>query len=283
LVRGVGFLVFLLSILGALRGPERGRGLYRLGLAWIALSIFPAIFAHGISPWYLYTPTVGLALLVAGLFASVESATARIRRLALAVLVTLATVPAFLVSPMAVPYPEWREISDHIRVWRGVAASLPEEFFEGPQLVAGLPFRVDYPSRHGVRVRAASGLTDFSLRAWAQLITGLDCDPRNAALVEIMYPAQHYSIQVSWIPRLQAVRLQAQGPVELSLYGEEHLFEIVERRPSELVLGGLLAPLWRWNGRYLAPVPLPIDVDDPSGEATRVPFDEAPRGGDDAP
>lgn len=267
LVPIVGVAVLLLSMIAALRGRAQSHPLYRFGLAWIALLLLPATFARGISPWYLYTPLLGLAILVAGLFVSDAFGVGPRRRVALAVLILLVVLPGFMVSPMAVPYPEWRELSRHIQIWRDEVATLPEDFFEGPQLVAGLPYRVDFPARNGVRVRAASGLTDFSLRAWTQLIRGRDSDPHNAALVRILFPSPHYSVQVSWMPKAQVVHLRPQGSVSLTLYGEEHPFEVLETAPEEIVMSALEGPLWRWNGKYLARVkltPAPPDSESPT-------------------
>ncbi len=256
-VRVVVALVFLLSGLAALRGRERNHPLYRFGLAWLVFTLLPAAFARGISPWYLYLPLIGVAILLSGLFASREFGNSVRRRAALSALAVLATIPAFIVSPMAVPYPEWFEVSRQNRAWLSALDELPEEFFEGPQLVAGLPFQVDYPDRHGVRVRAASGLTDFSLRAWTRLLLDRDSQPHNAALARIVYPTPFYSIQVSWIPSEEAVRLGAQGPAVLMLYDEEHLFERLASERGEIKISRMEAPLWRWTGKRLVRIFLP--------------------------
>lgn len=243
--------------MAALRGRAHDLPLYRFGVAWVLLLMLPTAFASGISPWYLYAPTAGVAMMLAGLFATREFGGGVRRRVGLGTLVVLAVLPAFAVTPMAVPYPEWFEVSRQNRRWLASLDELPEEFFDGPQLVAGLPLRVEYPARRGVRVRAASGLTDFSLRAWIRLLLHRDSEPRNAALAKIVHPAPFYSVQVSWIPREEAVRLRTQGPAMLTLYEEEHLFVEMDSEFGELKLRELQAPLWRWNGKRLAPVRLP--------------------------
>lgn len=255
--RVISGLVLLLGLGIAVRGRSEAGSLARFGLGWMVVLLLPAAFARGLSPWYLYAALPGLAMLLGALFLGTDGGKGVGRKIASGILVVVAVVPAFLVSPMAVPYPEWYEVSRQTHAWLSSLDELPDAFFEGPQLVAGLPFRVDYPARHGVRVRAASGLSDFSLRAWTRLLLDRDSRPRNAALVEILHPAPVYSVQVSWLPRRKAARLRAQGPAALLLYDEERPFTLLESDPDELLLGELQAPLWRWNGKRLAPVPLP--------------------------
>ncbi|HKI84806.1 MAG TPA: hypothetical protein VKA63_10790, partial [Candidatus Krumholzibacteria bacterium] len=241
-------------------GPEEEdptRLLLRFGLSWTALLLLPAALAEGLSAWYLYAPLAGIAAILCAFLARPPWGRRWPLRVSLSLLAFVSMWPVWLVSPLFVPYYEWHEVSRQMKVWRGVMEDLPEEFFQGPQLVAGIPFRVDYPYLRYGRVRSASCLSDFSLRAWIRLIRDRDCEPRAAALLKIIYPSSRCAVQVSWLPREKEARLQAFGPVQLVLYDEPHPFTIREQEPDELLLSDIKYPMWRFNGLRLLKVPLP--------------------------
>jgi hypothetical protein len=254
-------LLLLLSALAVLWTPRSRenptRLLLRFGLCWTALLLLPAALAEGLSAWYLYAPLVGIATILSAFLACPPWGRRWFIRMPLILLAFVSMWPAWLISPLFVPYYEWHEVSRQMKIWRGVMAELPEEFFQGPQLVAGIPFRVDYPYLHYGRVRSASCLSDFSLRSWIRLIRDRDSDPRAAALLKIIYPSSRCAVQVSWLPREKEARLQAFGPVQLMLYDEPHPFTIREQEPDELLLSGIKFPMWRFNGLRLLKVPLP--------------------------
>ncbi len=233
------------------------RVLLRFGLCWTALLLLPAALADGLSAWYLYAPLSGIAAILCAFLARPPWGRRWLVRIPLVLLAFVSMWPAWLISPLFVPYYEWHEVSRQMKVWRGVMEDLPEEFFQGTQLVAGIPFRVDYPYLRYGRVRSASCLSDFSLRSWIRLIRDRDCDPRAAALLKIIYPSSRCAVQVSWLPREKEARLQAFGPVQLMLFDEPHPFTIREQEPDELLLSDIKLPMWRFNGLRLLKVPLP--------------------------
>jgi hypothetical protein len=233
------------------------RRLLCFGLSWTFLLLAPAALAKGLSAWYLYAPLAGMSAILTAFISRPPWGKRWSVRVPLVLLGLLCMWPAWLVSPLFVPYYEWHEVSRQMTVWRRVVVELPEEFFEGPQLVAGIPFRVDYPYLRFGRVRSASCLSDFSLRAWTKLLRDRDSDPHAAAFLKIIYPSSRCAVQVSWLPREKEARLTSFGPVQLVLYGDHHPFTIVEHDPDELLLTGLHMPLWRFNGLKLLRVPLP--------------------------
>ena len=260
----------ILSRSEGFREPATARSC-RFGLVWIVVLLAPAAFARGLSPWYLYTPLAGMAVILAALLggsigrvggsggkASGSSEKVfRSRHVAVGLLTLAAMIPAFLTSPLVFPGREWNEVSRQMGIWRQVIRQLPPEYFNGPQLVAGLPFRVeDRFLRYG-GVRSASCLSDFSLRAWTRLLTGRDSDPHAAAFVKILRPASRYSMQVSWLPKCGEVRIHSSGPVQLLLDFDDPLFTRLEPRGDEIRIEDLRAPLWRFDGRKLVKVEVP--------------------------
>ncbi len=249
-------LWILASLARALRADEEESRRHRFALAWIAFLLAPAALARGLSPWYLYAPAIGMAALLAALLSG-SGPRWRARRIPVTAVVMASMLPALLVSPIHLEYPAWGEVSRQMRHWKRVVADLPPEFFDGPQLVAGLPFRVDDPARRFGRVRSASCLTDFSLRAWAQLLRGRDCDPHAAALARILRLYAVWGVQVSWRPSTGEVRLHGSGPVELMLYRDDPWFTRWPAAAGEIRLQDVRAPLWRYDGWRLLRVPIP--------------------------
>ncbi len=257
------FALLVLMLLYALARSRRraspSRAL-RLGAGWLVFLLLPAALARGLSPWYLYAPALGMALLLGALLGQSRLSTGWRWAVGMSVVV-VAMLPAWLVSPVVVSYPAWGEVSRQMRDWREVIEELPDEFFDGPQLVAGLPFRVDESWLPFGRVRSASCLSDFSLKAWIRLLRGRDSDPHAAALATILRPYPEWAVQVSWLPATGEVRLHAFGPVRLSLYRDDPLFRRLPSAGGPLRLKDLRAPLWRFDGRRLWRVPIPVDGD----------------------
>jgi hypothetical protein len=151
----------ILVIVAAVLCPFRERWIALLGLAWFLMyaELYALLRVYN-GGWYLYQPMIGIGLLVGSLATGGVARWPTRRAVPGLSLATVAFVVGVHSSTLLTPYPEWLDIGQQVTAYLAAVDTCTES--GDPPLI---------PKQKGPYsdVLAATGLADYSVRAYIQL------------------------------------------------------------------------------------------------------------------